>query len=421
MLPEGKLAALAPAHSRYTVYVATLLLLGAASLFSLSDNPSPNLQKKGDFLPRELRTYAERVASLVDHDEPLRLAREAYKATGAFPVSFSISETHWNYPAPQSIEDALKPDKLGALNASKTREWAHLIPGDQKTYIFSVEAEYYKAYAESWKAWTWKKGGFDCNRHVEIMATGAIPVFNDSRSIPKYTMFAYPKRLFEFIDDNRNERDPAKLAILRYHLLKWGHSFFTSRAMVRYAAKATHLYSELFRRGSTARVLFLDDKLPGFADYLSQDTLIGLIESFGLARVDVMYLPLYLFADQPARTSSGASMYGKGFSYQNVLPALGSRKLPTQEQILRRLRKARYSLVVYGSYRRNKPFFNETLEAYAGSPNRIWLMDGEDTYNGWAKRDPVNRNATIFVRELYTNDTRETNGGFLSYLRGFGY
>lgn len=213
------------------VHLAGLFVAGAISLLFLSRDSFWDREKENDLSP-ELREYAERVSALIDHDEPLRRAREAFDATGAFPISFSISQTHWNYLTPRSIEDALKPNELAALNASKTREWAHLIPGDRRTYIFDDETEYYEAYAESWKAWTWKKSGWDCNRHLEILANGAISVFNDSRSIPKYTMFAYPKKLFEFIDDNRNETDPGKLAILRYHLLKWGHTFLTSPAMI---------------------------------------------------------------------------------------------------------------------------------------------------------------------------------------------
>ena len=42
---------------------------------------------------------------------------------------------------------------------------------------------------------THKKGGWDCNRHYEILANGCIPYFPDIYDCPKGTLFSFPKNI----------------------------------------------------------------------------------------------------------------------------------------------------------------------------------------------------------------------------------
>jgi hypothetical protein len=42
---------------------------------------------------------------------------------------------------------------------------------------------------------TFKKSGWDCMRHLEIMAAGALPVFTDIADLPAGTMAAYPREV----------------------------------------------------------------------------------------------------------------------------------------------------------------------------------------------------------------------------------
>ena len=44
---------------------------------------------------------------------------------------------------------------------------------------------------------TRKKAGWDCMRHLEIMANGAVPFFTDLQELPAKTMQHYPKHLFQ--------------------------------------------------------------------------------------------------------------------------------------------------------------------------------------------------------------------------------
>ena len=54
----------------------------------------------------------------------------------------------------------------------KDLDFAFLIPGRGETYIYQTEPEYYENYQRAYFALTCKKGGWDCMRHYEILASG---------------------------------------------------------------------------------------------------------------------------------------------------------------------------------------------------------------------------------------------------------
>ena len=86
----------------------------------------------------------------------------------------------------------------------KTRKFSPLIPGDNKTYIYKDELSYNENYSESFFAFTYKKGGYDCLRHYEILANNCIPYFIDIKNIPNLTMRNFPKDLCsEIIDKHK--------------------------------------------------------------------------------------------------------------------------------------------------------------------------------------------------------------------------
>lgn len=100
------------------------------------------------------------------------------KAAGMHPVSFGIPK--------EKIIDTVK---------EKTRMLAHIIPGDQSTYIYDDEQDYYNGYAEAYFGKTMRKAGWDCLRHYEIMANGCIPYFPDLAKCPEETMVYFPKKM----------------------------------------------------------------------------------------------------------------------------------------------------------------------------------------------------------------------------------
>ena len=76
---------------------------------------------------------------------------------------------------------------------------APLIPGRLNTYIYNDEISYYEMYKKSIFALTYKKAGWDCLRHYEILMNGCIPLFLDIKKCPIDTITSLPKEKMELI------------------------------------------------------------------------------------------------------------------------------------------------------------------------------------------------------------------------------
>lgn len=98
------------------------------------------------------------------------------------------------YLFPLSYSIPLKFVK-NAMEIKKTRLFSPLIPADNKTYIYKDEISYNKNYSESYFSFTFKKGGYDCLRHYEILANNSIPYYIDIDEIPNKTMTTFPKSI----------------------------------------------------------------------------------------------------------------------------------------------------------------------------------------------------------------------------------
>ena len=93
------------------------------------------------------------------------------------------------------ISFGLPKEKLIDYTPDKTKLFGTVVPGDLNTYIYNDEVSYYQDYASSYYGKTWKKGGWDCLRHYEILANKCVPYFPDIKSCPKNTMVDFPKKL----------------------------------------------------------------------------------------------------------------------------------------------------------------------------------------------------------------------------------
>ena len=113
----------------------------------------------------------------LDHDEVHNLD---VNDVSILPLSFCVPD--------ECIVDSI-PEKTCLL--------ASLIPGVMSTYIFDKykEKEYNEMYRTSRFAITKMKGGWDCLRHYEILMNGCIPLFENLKECPKYTLTTYPKDL----------------------------------------------------------------------------------------------------------------------------------------------------------------------------------------------------------------------------------
>jgi hypothetical protein len=253
----------------------------------------------------------------------------------------------------------------------------------------------------------------DCNRHLEIVSNGVIPIFRNIRAVSPTTLFAYPKRLMAFFEDNKDETNVRHLAMMRHFMLHWAHKHLSAPNAVAYMMRAADYTAERLglpprfsggRASRVPRVAFIDSSLPQDPDYLSSLVLLGLVEKLGADNVDVFYPAPYMYEGGPDIDGRGYILYGLGFGYRHMLarPALQ----PTLEVMLARLHAGLYDAAIWGSFTRSTVHFHETetVSAYNQLPHRLWLCDGHDAYSGWPAEPSgvwaqVRLNATVFVRE----------------------
>lgn len=102
-----------------------------------------------------------------------------------------------NLDKARPIHFAIPKDIIINAVPNKTKEYATLIPGDSSTYIYDTESDYFKGYQEAYLGITYKKGGWDCLRHYEILLNGCIPYFPGISDCPQHTMISFPKQIVE--------------------------------------------------------------------------------------------------------------------------------------------------------------------------------------------------------------------------------
>ena len=144
---------------------------------------------------------------------------EFYKYKNIKPISFFL---------PKNILEFVNKYNH---NIKKKYLLAPCDPRDITTYIYDQEIDYYKQYSESFFAFTKSKGGWDCLRHYEILASGCLPFFKDIEHKPKYTMMNYPlnlqeqaNKIFKRQKENKLfEKDIFLYNLIRNDFFNWQH------------------------------------------------------------------------------------------------------------------------------------------------------------------------------------------------------
>ena len=304
-------------------------------------------------------------ATIVD-DDPFEVAQECARTHDVWPVSFS-------YPV----------DPLPLVEKPATLV-SPIIPGMPLT--FENPEAYLATYQNSYFGVTHRKAGWDCFRHLEILASGAIPLMPDAESIPSYSMVHYPKRaLRDVLRNVRAHGSPPDLAT-RHAFRQHFEKYQSTSAMARYLLQASGLTT-------AKRVLFVDECLPHHADYLSVMTLIGLKQLLGADCVAAFPID-YVYEDSSFPVSA---LYGRGFGYTRVLPV--SARSP--EELRAQWDPAQFDALVIGSVSRNAPLAADLLKHFPA--HRTLWIHGEDTP---PLPDDVRTmrlsGAHIFVRAIHT-------------------
>jgi hypothetical protein len=296
------------------------------------------------------------------------LSTECFEKFGVRPISFSFPEGLSNSPIPPL--QAISP----------------VIPGH--AYSYESPMDYFRQYSESALAITHRKAGWDCFRHVEILAAGSVPLMLDSEQIPKYSMIHYPKsalvQVNELARDSRGTPDQATRTAF--------HDYFrhnlTTRAMANYILKSAGLQG-------VQSVLFVDQELPQMADYQSVLTLIGLKELLG-KQCHVVFPVDYIYEDW---NESPLQLYGRGFGYSRSVEATDRSQVEFLQSVvqqrasLERPSIKKYDAVVVGSIARNRDLALDLLNHFPAEQT-IWIH-GEDS--------PPSRNDFTLIKESGTH------------------
>lgn len=100
------------------------------------------------------------------------------------------------------IHFALPTCKIN-FNKEKIKDFAYIKPlhedyfteAKDRKYFYDTEIKYYQDYNEARFGVTYKKQGWDCMRHYEIMGNGCIPYFTDIKKCPENSLVRFPKNL----------------------------------------------------------------------------------------------------------------------------------------------------------------------------------------------------------------------------------
>jgi hypothetical protein len=253
------------------------------------------------------------------------------------------------HPISFSIPGSKFVPSIGA----KQKLLSSLIPGELHTYIYETETDYYAEYQKSIFAVTKLKGGWDCLRHYEIVANGAIPLFERFEQIPAQTMTNWPRSLqarandlFTRVRQAHPEGNNADMLSAAEHVecralaeefLAYGREHFSC------ATAAQRILDLVGANGS--KVLYLSSPKVITPEYLRCLTLLGFKELFGTDVHDYPRIP-HLYTDCPIPLNK---LYGKGMTYSKLLlPELhdSSRDTSLEADIAAHY----YDLVVYATH-----------------------------------------------------------------------
>lgn len=136
-----------------------------------------------------------------------------------YPISFAI-------PAKNIVNKIPKKEVYDAF----------VYPGRLETYIYDNEKDYNEGYQKAKFGVTFKKAGWDCMRHYEILANGTIPYFPDLIKCPFQTMANFPKSII-LITNQMHEQNNFKEEEYTYYaniLLDYTKNFLTTTVLAKY-------------------------------------------------------------------------------------------------------------------------------------------------------------------------------------------
>ena len=288
-----------------------------------------------------------------------------------------------------------------------------LIPGNANDYLFTAgeEAKYYDMYRQSMFAITKKKGGWDCLRHYEILATGSIPLFEDLDKCPEDTLSSFPKNIlreaYNILIPWKNTPEQQKAYSIYSSLI---FTYTIKNCSV--SANASRFLSDMSHLGSCPKNILMLVGHPG-VNYTRELNWIGIkrwASSVGSNAVE--YPPLDFLYDDFLE-SRLSELYGNGFTYSRRL-ASSMRVVLSEKELIESIRTKKWDMIIYGKVGPDEseigsvpqlPFWKHVFKRYSRDEIVFWYGgDGmQDMTYANKYSDHLVRHcqyARCFVREL---------------------
>jgi len=309
------------------------------------------------------------------------LKTRAYRLLNAiFPKIFNIQERKKDI---YSLGYSYPRELFLNLNFPKKAVWAEVIPGLKETYRFEREQDYHEMYQASRFAFTWKKGGWDCLRHYEIIANGSLPVFRDIDQCPDDTLVNLPKHLLKRVNKELIPwRDTKEYKELYQTLFSEIHKYCIENATCEVTANK---FLKFLNLPPNSKILLLTCD-PG-PNYSREFTFIGLNRVLKEnAGVCISYPELsHIYQDLPL--SEAQKLYGKGFGYARKIERADPKEKHqwTDQGIGKSILNKEWDYILFGKVGvdetrlgtiPNLPFWKEVYASY--SKEQIGFLYGGD-------------------------------------------
>ena len=348
-------------ESSSTILQYRLIAKRVLSMYSdLSKNLIP-LTLDLNYIRKNLPRYYSSLSNSTNSDQ---------RMLSIHPISFGIPE-----------------DKIAIQVPPKNKTFSTVIPGDKTTYV-DDETIYYQELQKSIFTFTYKKAGWDCLRHNEILSAGSLPLFVNVERCPKSTLAMHPKKLYRLllkipgleVDAQRRGSQLYKFTKLRMPVRQIDSSFvhamtsaflhytknvLSTKVLAQYVLSTMQTLSlGRIQTNVPLSILFLthdssgdDDDFPK-GDYMVDLLLHGFKQLLGhrsvvdYPRRDCLYKRNDHFT-AAGYFSAKTKLYGQGFGYAFKLDELSRTTERTTNQTKKNIERHRYDLVIVGSAHRN--------------------------------------------------------------------
>lgn len=234
------------------------------------------------------------------------------------------------------------PEEIFNNNVEKKDKIAKLIPGDLSTYIYDSEESYYNMYGEAKLGHTFKKYGWDCLRHYEILANNCIPLFKNLNKCPNLTMTTFPKKLILEVNTKINNRRFGEESYKKYssEIFNYSKENLTCKKSAQYFLENIKRISKINKDIDKLNILMFCGSI-GYRNVNYSRDLI----TIGLRRI-----LNEKFIDYPKNKvlyKGCKKLYkynGRGFTYGNRLENLNI----DREQIEKRIKNREFDFIIYG-------------------------------------------------------------------------